>query len=101
MAGPLTITQSGALYDMQHSIRKRARPLYSGGRRPKATTPAFGGPRLLRVLGWLERFSPPKVLLTFAGDAHLKKPMAFSETKDTAKVGGIDGTKHHADIVRI
>ena len=101
MAGPLTITQSGALYDMQHSIRKRARPLDSGGWRPKVTAPSFRGPRLLRVLGWLERFSPPKVLLIVAADAQLKNPIIFSETKDTARVGSSDGASDHANIVRV
>src|SRR2546422_9904841 len=101
MAGPPTITENGVLYDMQHSRKKRARPLYSGGRRPKATAPSFGGPRLFHVLRWLERFSPPKVLLIVAADAQLKNPIIFSETKDTARVGSSDGASDHANIVRV
>ena len=101
MAGPPTITESGVPYDMQHSRKKRARPLYSGGRRPKATAPSVWGPRLFRVLRWLDRFAQPKVLLTVAPDAQLKNPIMFSETKDTAKVRSIDGASHHADIVRV
>jgi hypothetical protein len=75
MARPLTITESGVLYDMQHSIKKHA-----GERHLKATAPSFRGPRLLRVLRWLERFSPPKVLLIFAADAKLKNPITASRT---------------------
>ena len=86
MARPLTITESGVLYDMQHSIKKHARPSYSGGRHLKVTVPSFRGPRLLRVLRWLERFFPPKVLLIFVADAQLKNPMTGSRTEDIAKV---------------
>jgi hypothetical protein len=59
---------------MQHSRKKRAWPLYSGGRHPKATTSSFREPRLLRLLRWLEKFSPPKVLLIFAAEEQLKNP---------------------------
>ena len=60
---------------MQHSTKKHAaRPLDSGGRHPKATAPSFREPRLLRVMRWLESFSPPKVLLIFAAEEQLKKP---------------------------
>src|SRR5438105_3812816 len=99
MAGPLTITESGVLYDIQHSMKKRARPLYSGGRRLKTTAPSFRGPRLLRVLRWLERFSPPKVLLIFVADTQLKNPITVSRTKDIAKVGSSDGANDHPDVV--
>jgi hypothetical protein len=84
MARPLTITESGVLYDMQHSMKKLARPMYSGRRHPKATAPSFKGPRLFRVLRWLERFSPPKVLLIFAPDTQLGKPITVSETRNVA-----------------
>src|SRR5438876_5790299 len=100
MARPLTITESGVLYDMQHSVKKRARPMYSGRRRLKATAPSFRGPRLLRVLRWLERFSPPKVLLIFAADPQLKNRSQFREQK-TSRVGSSDGTNHHPDVVRV
>jgi hypothetical protein len=37
MAGPGTITESGALYDALHSVKKRALPARPGEARPKAT----------------------------------------------------------------
>ena len=86
---------------MQHSMKKRARPLYSGGRHLKATAPRFRVPRLLRVLRWLERFSPPKVLLIFTADPQLKKPITVSRAKDMAKDGTSDGANRHPDIVRV
>src|SRR3977135_3044348 len=85
MASLPTITESGVLYDVQHSGKKRAFAGYFSGR-PKATPAAFRGPTLLRILRWLERFSPPKVLLTFLVDSEPKKPITFPETKNPEKI---------------
>ena len=86
MAGLRTITERGALYDALHSVKKRALPARPGGARPKATRTSFRMPRLLRVLRWLEKFSPPKVLVTFVPDSQRESPTTFSETKGSGKI---------------
>jgi hypothetical protein len=43
-------------------------------------------PRLLRVLRWLEKFSPPRVLVTFVPDSQRETPTTFSETKGSGKI---------------
>jgi hypothetical protein len=88
MDGPPTITESGVLYDAQHSVKKRAL-------RPKVIPTSFTVPRLLRVLGWLERFSPPKVLLTLVRDPQSEKTTTFSETKNTGKNRSSDSAHYH------
>ena len=90
MDGPPTITETGVLYDAQHSVKKRAL-------RPKAIPTSFRVPRLLRVLGWLERFSPPKVLLTLVRESQPEKTTTFSETKSTGKDRSSDSANYHPD----
>ena len=101
MASRQTITESGVLYDVQHSVKKRARFSHRGGPRPKATRTSFGVPRLLRMLRWLERYSPPRVRLTFVADSQPETPIKVSETKDTGKDGSRDGANNHPDVVRV
>jgi hypothetical protein len=86
MAGPRTIPESGAPYDALHSMKKRAISARPGGARPKATRTSFRMPRLLRVLRWLEKFSPPRVLVTFVPDSQRETPTTFSETKGSGKI---------------
>ena len=90
MDGPSIITESEVLYDAQHLGKKSAL-------RPKAIPTSFRVPRLLRVLGWLERFSPPKVLLTLVRDSQPEKPTTFSETKNTGKDKSSDSANYHPD----
>ena len=56
-------------------------------------------PRLLRVLRWVERFSPPKVLPTFVPDSQPKRPITFAEKKDMGK--GSRDANQHPNVVRI
>jgi hypothetical protein len=75
MLGPKTLTKSGAL----RSVKKRAIPAGLGTPRPKTTQASFRMPGLLRMLCWVERFSPPKVLLTFVPDSQPENPTIFRE----------------------
>ena len=76
MAGPLMLTESGMLYHMHHAETKRSRPLYSNRRKTNAAASIAAKQTLGRVLRWLERISPPKVLLTFEGESRSAAPNA-------------------------
>jgi hypothetical protein len=93
MAGPPTITESGVLYVMQHTTKKRALPLYSGG-----PGTSFTVPRLARMLRWLENFSQPKVLLTLFADSQLEKRGKFSGARETRKDESSVSVQHRPDV---
>ncbi len=58
-------------------------------------------PALLHLFRWLERFSPPKVLLTLVADAQPKTPIIFPVTKDAGKDGSSERANYRANVVRV
>jgi len=81
MAGHLTLTESGMLYQMQHSEKKRSRTHDSNRNQAQAMSVVTRTPKLSGVLQWLERLSPPKVLVTFEEQSRSAKAAAAARTK--------------------
>lgn len=81
MPDTLTITENGALFVAQHA-RKRRNKLQMGGRVKQTTTiQSPANPKIslfMSVLRWLERVSPPKVIV-------ISEPACSREVQSSAR----------------